>query len=90
MKVITRARVAREVFDKYPEALKRELTYATAAEIAKHDVFTEVIEEDTHSTRMELQIFVLSKSDISRLERLAEKYPEISEVLRNIVREVDI
>ena len=90
MKIAAQAEVATELYEKYKEALKHELRGNVCNELMKHDVF---IEPPTRTgrngyTTMEMHFFALSYSDVDRLRELSDKYPEMKEILQDIIVKV--
>lgn len=90
MKIATQAKVATELYEKHNEALKHELRGNVCKELMKHDVFIEPpIRTDRNGyTTMEMHFFALSYSDVDRLRELSDKYPEMKEILQDIIVKV--
>jgi len=86
MKIAARAKVRKEIFDTHQDVLKHGLMMNVSKELMKHNVFIEPpIHEQNDTVSMEMHFFALSYDDVSRLEELANKYPEIKEIVRDIV-----
>ena len=86
MKIVARAELKKELFDKYQDALKSELRANVSKELMKHNVFIEPpMNERNGIVSMEMHFFALSYSDIHRLYELTEKYPEIESIITDII-----
>lgn len=89
MKIAARAEVEKEVFDKYQDALKSELIANVSKELMKHKVFIEpLMNERNGIVSMEMHFFALSYSDVDRLRELTDKYPEVKNIIYDIVVKV--
>ena len=87
MKITARAEVVTELYEKHNEALKHELRNNVCKELMKHNVFIEPptrIGRNGYTT-MEMHFFALSYSDIDKLRKLTEKYPEIKSIIADIL-----
>jgi len=90
MKISAQAEVATELYEKHNDALKHELRGNVCKELMKHDVF---IEQPTRTgrngyTTMEMHSFARSYSDVDRLRELSDKYPEMKEILQDVIVKV--
>lgn len=86
MKIAARAEIEKEVFDKYQDALKIKLMSNVSKELMKHNVFIEPeINERNGIISKEMHFFALSYSDIDMLREFTEKYPEIKNIIDEIV-----
>ena len=86
MKIAARAEIKKEIFDKHQDVLKSELILSVSKELMKHKVFIEPpINERNGFVSMEMHFFALSYSDLDKLRALGENYPEIKDILADIV-----
>jgi hypothetical protein len=86
MKISARAKIDKELYNTHQDLLKYELRKSISNELIKHKIFIEPpMNEINGFVSMEIHFFALSYSDVDKLKELIEKYPEIKNIIENII-----
>ena len=89
MRITSKTRINTEFYKKYPDSIKSEIRANVCSELIKHEVFIEPpLNYRGGFTEIEMVLFALTYRDIEKLKELSEKYPELNEILKDIVVEV--
>ena len=81
MKITARAEIDDKQYIIFPNELKRQLVQIISNEL----LYSGCLVESNSTLTMELECFVLSGSDIDKLINLVEKYPELDDIINNII-----
>jgi hypothetical protein len=86
MRITAKAQIKKEYYIQNEEYIKLELSKNLSKELLRHKIFIEppMYEKDDIVT-VETYFFALSYSDIDKLRELSLKYPEIKNILKDII-----
>jgi len=87
MKIIAKADVLSELYEKHKELLKYQLVKNISEELTKYDVLIDPLTTSNKNgyTSLEMHFFVLSYSDLDKLREFGDKYPEMEKIIQNIM-----
>jgi hypothetical protein len=86
MRILSTVTVPTSFAQEHPEIIKNELRQNICKELTKFDLFIEPpLKCRDNKTEVSMMFFVIGFDEINKLEELANKYPEISGILQEIV-----
>ena len=86
MKITAVTEINTELYSEHKDAIKSELRLNVCNELLKHDAFFDApVKCINGNTEVGVYFFAISPGDIHKLRELSDQYPEMKEILRNII-----